>query len=208
MTAKDVAFTFNYIIKNQLLNLSGVHGRHHQGRGDQRHDVQIYTKAPKANMLQMVVPILPEHIWSKVSGKAAANSYQNDPPIVGYGPFQIVEWQKGKFVRLSQPGLLGRQAQGRRGHLPAVYESRHHDRRTSSSGPSTAPSTCRPSQFKQLGTEPGLTTNNATSWQFTELGLNCYDSPNSLGNPVLLDQQFRQARELGGRSREGRLASR
>ena len=62
----------------------------------------------------MVVPILPEHIWSKIDGKAAANSYQNKPPIVGDGPFQIVEWQKGKFVRLeANPDLLGRRAQGR-----------------------------------------------------------------------------------------------
>src|SRR5665647_1362806 len=50
--------------------------------------------------LKMIVPILPEHIWSKVSGKAASTSYQDKPPIIGSGPFQITEWQKGKFIRL------------------------------------------------------------------------------------------------------------
>jgi peptide/nickel transport system substrate-binding protein len=50
-----------------------------------------------------------------------------------------------------------------------------------------------PAQFKQLGSEPGLEANNATSWRFIELGMNCYDSPDSLGNPVLLDPEFRKA---------------
>ena len=96
---RDVAFTFNYIVDNELLNLStytnGITGAEVI---DDTH-VKVFTSAPKANMLRMVVPILPEHIWSKVSGKAATTSYQNKPPIVGDGPFQVVEWKKGKFVR-------------------------------------------------------------------------------------------------------------
>jgi peptide/nickel transport system substrate-binding protein len=47
-----------------------------------------------------IAVVLPEHIWSKADGKAAANSHQDKPPIVGDGPFRIVEWQKGEFVRL------------------------------------------------------------------------------------------------------------
>ena len=69
VTAGDVAFTFNYIVDNKLLNLStytnGITGAEVI---DDTH-VKITTDAPKANMLRMVVPILPEHIWSKISGK-------------------------------------------------------------------------------------------------------------------------------------------
>jgi len=50
-----------------------------------------------------------------------------------------------------------------------------------------------PAQFKPLGNEEGITTSQSTSWNFIELAMNCYDSPDSKGNPVLLDQQFRQA---------------
>ena len=91
-TAADVAFTFNYIVKNNLSNLAvytdGITGAKATGPDT----VEIYTKAPKANMLRMVVPILPQHIWSKISGKAASTSFQNKPPIIGTGPFQVVEW--------------------------------------------------------------------------------------------------------------------
>ena len=126
MTARDVAFTFNYIVDNKLLNLStytnGITGAEVI---DDTH-VKVTTSAPKANMLRMVVPILPEHIWSKVSGKEATTSYQNKPPIVGDGPFQLVEWKKGKFVRFeANPTYWARQAQGGRGHLRALYQPRH-----------------------------------------------------------------------------------
>ncbi len=47
----------------------------------------------------MWVPIVPEHIWSQFKTYDQATKYLNSPPIVGSGPFQVVEWQKGKFVR-------------------------------------------------------------------------------------------------------------
>ena len=193
VTAKDVAFTFNYINKNQLLNLSAYTDGIIKAEAIDDTTVKIYTKAPKANMLRMVVPILPEHIWSTVSGKAATTSYQNKPPIVGDGPFQIVEWQKGKFVRLkANPDYWG--------GAPKVDEvifqlytnpdTMSQDLKLGTiDGAINVPS----AQFKQLGTEPGIATDNATSWQFVEIGMNCYNDPNSLGNPVLLDKQFRQA---------------
>jgi peptide/nickel transport system substrate-binding protein len=193
VTAKDVAFTFNYINKNQLLNLSAyTDGITKAVVVDDTH-VKIYTAKPKANMLRMVVPILPEHIWSKVSGKAAASSYQNKPPIVGDGPFQIVEWQKGKFVRLkANPTYWG----GKPKVDEVVFQlytnpdTMAQDLKLGTiDGAINVPA----AQFKQLGGEDGITTNNATSWQFTEIGMNCYDSPDSLGNPVLKDQSFRQA---------------
>ena len=39
----------------------------------------------------------------------------------------------------------------------------------------------------------GVTGLKGTHWRFNELGFNCYDSPDSMGNPVLLDPKFRQA---------------
>jgi peptide/nickel transport system substrate-binding protein len=193
VTADDVAFTFDYINDNELLNLAAyTEGITRAEVIDDTH-VKITTAKPKANMLKMVVPILPEHIWSKVSGKAAASSYQNKPPIVGSGPFQIVEWQKGNFVRLeANPDYWG----GRPKVDEVVFQLyTNPDTMTQDlklgtiDGAINVPA----AQFEQLGSEDGITTNNATSWQFTEVGMNCYDSPDSLGNPVLLDQQFRQA---------------
>ena len=146
-----------------------------------------------ANMLRMVVPILPDHICSKVSGKAATTSYQNKPPIVGDGPFQTVEWQKGKFVRLeANPGYWDGAPK-----VDEVIFQLYTNSDTMSQdlklGTIDGAINVPAAQFKQVGSEPGLAANNATSWQFTEIGMNCYESPNSLGNPELLDPEFRKA---------------
>jgi len=70
VTASDVAFTFNYINENELLNLAAYTDGITKAEAVDDTHVLITTSQPKANILKMVVPILPEHIWSKVDGKA------------------------------------------------------------------------------------------------------------------------------------------
>ena len=204
VTARDVAFTFNYIVDNKLLNLSTyTNGITRAEVIDDTH-VKIYTNAPKANMLRMVVPILPEHIWSKISGKAATTSYQNKPPIIGDGPFQLVEWQKGKFVRLAANPTYWAGKPKVDEVIFELYTNPDTMAQDLKLGTIDGAVDIPPAQFKPLGGEPGLTTSQSTSWNFIELAMNCYDSPNSKGNPVLKDQQFRTAGQLGRRQTEGR----
>ena len=193
VTAKDAAFTFNYIHDNELLNW----GTYTRGivKAEAVDDVtlKLYTDAPKANMLKTIVPILPEHIWSKVSGKAATGSYQNTPPIVGSGPFQVVEWQKGKFVRLE----ANEDYWGGAPKVDEIIFQLYTNPDTMASdlemGTIDGALDIPTARFKQLAQVPGIQTNEAVSWTFIELAMNCYDSPASQGNPVLLDQKFRQA---------------
>jgi peptide/nickel transport system substrate-binding protein len=193
VTARDVAFTFNYINDNQLLNLATYTNGITRAEAIDDTTVEIYTRAPKANMLRMVVPILPQHIWSKVDGEAASTSYQNKPPIIGSGPFQITEWKRGKFVRLAaNPGYWGGAPQVDE-VVFQLYTNPDTMAQDLKLGTIDGAIDVPIAQFKQLGAEPGLTANNATSWSFIELAMNCYDSPNSKGNPVLKDPLFRQA---------------
>ena len=62
--------------------------------------VRFVCTRPKANMLELAVPILPEHIWSHIDPEVAADTYRNGPPVIGTGPFQVVEYRPNKFVRL------------------------------------------------------------------------------------------------------------
>jgi len=193
VTAGDVAFTFNYIVDNELLNLStytnGITGAEVI---DDTH-VKVFTSAPKANMLRMVVPILPEHIWSKVSGKAATTSYQNKPPIVGNGPFQLVEWKKGKFVRFEANPAYWAGKPKVDEVVFQLYTNPDTMAQDLKLGTIDGAVDIPPAQFGPLGSEEGITTSQSTSWNFIELAMNCYDSPDSKGNPVLKDQQFRTA---------------
>jgi peptide/nickel transport system substrate-binding protein len=193
LTANDVAFTFNYIVQNNLLNLAVYTDGITKAVATDDTTVQIYTKQPKANMLRMVVPILPEHIWSKISGKDASASYGNPPPIIGSGPFQITEWQKGKFVKLvANPTYWGGKPKIDE-LLFELYTNPDTMTQDLKLGTIDGAIDVPPAQFGTIGSNPGLHANNAVSWRFVEIGMNCYDDPNSMGNPVLLDKSFRQA---------------
>ena len=49
-------------------------------------------------MLNMWVYIVPEHIWGRDPRQAAQGSYQNNPPIVGSGPFQLAQYKKDQYA--------------------------------------------------------------------------------------------------------------
>ena len=85
LTAKDVAFTYNYIIQNDLSAYSTYTVNMKKAVAVDDTTVKFYLTKPKANILRMWIPIVPEHIWSKISGKAASNSFQNNPPVIGSG---------------------------------------------------------------------------------------------------------------------------
>ena len=77
--------------------------------------VTITTKTPTPLLLAAYIPILPKHIWSKYSLEQVANSeadgfFANDPPVVGTGPYQVVEFQDGSFARFQRnPNYWGKQ---------------------------------------------------------------------------------------------------
>jgi peptide/nickel transport system substrate-binding protein len=193
VTAADVAFTFNYIVKNKLNNVavytSGITG----AKAIDTYTCEVYTDAPKSNMLAMVVPIIPQHIWSTVSGMAASTSYANNPPIVGSGPFQVVEWKKGQYIRLKANPSYWKGRPHVDELIFQIYTNANSMVSDLKTGAIDGAVDVPMAQFAELKSTPGITAITATSWRFTELGFNCYASKNSMANPVLLDQSFRQA---------------
>ena len=67
----------------------------------------VETEFPNQILLQNYVPILPKHIWSKYSMDEIANAkdakpFLNEPPVVGTGPYQAIEWKSGEFIRFKR----------------------------------------------------------------------------------------------------------
>ena len=193
LTADDVAFSYNFIVQNQALLYYAYWEGIEEAVAIDPTTVEIRCSSPKANMLANIVPIIPEHVWSEIPPKEATASFENSPPVVGSGPFQVVEWQRGKFLRLEANDAYW-------GGAPKVDELifqfyTNPDTLSSDlkSGAVDAGVWLPPGSAAQLRDVPELTVIKGTSWRFNELGFNCYDSPDSLGNPVLLDESFRRA---------------
>jgi len=192
-TSKDVVFTFDYIIKNQMSNFTSYTDFIDKVVAVDPLTVKFICSKPKANMLQNTVFILPEHIWSKVSGKVAANSFTNDPPIVGTGPFQVVEWKRGDFVRAVANKDYWRGAPKVDEVVWSLYKNADTMAADLKSGTIQVAWDIPQAQFKPLDATPDLTAIGGVLNGFDHLGCNCYAGKASLGNPVLRDSKFRQA---------------
>ena len=191
-TSADVVFTFDYIIKNQLAAFTSYTTGITKVEAVDDYTVRFTTAKPKANMLGMVVPIVPEHLWSKISPKAAGTSFQNKPPIIGTGPFQVVDFKKGDFVRMAANKQYWRGAPRIDEVIFQYYTNADSMVQDLKSGSIDACWGVPEAQFKPLGQEPALKTIDYVVKGFDELGYNCYAGP-SLGDPVLKDWKFRQA---------------
>jgi peptide/nickel transport system substrate-binding protein len=138
-TAQDVAFTYQYLIDSEDPAYTGPWapgGNDADGDGaadnpaslfgdflvstlGMTHDdvvavddttVTMKTAFPTQELLGAYIPIFPEHIWKDVTFESAATDFQENPPVVGTGPFQTVEWKRGEFARFERnPNYWGKQ---------------------------------------------------------------------------------------------------
>jgi len=195
-TAKDVAFTYNYIIKNNLWVFTMYTTGIKRAVALDDYTVQFQLKYPKADMLRLLVPIVPEHIWSKVSPKAAGNTYPNNPPLIGTGPFQLVEAKKKAYYIFKANKQYFGGAPKIDEVIFQIYENPDNMVADLRSGTLDVANDIPQAQFKSLAGAKNLTAIKGaieSERYFDELCFNTYSGSASLGNPVLRDVKFRQA---------------
>jgi peptide/nickel transport system substrate-binding protein len=102
LTARDVVYSFQRSIDGETEN--GQYGSYvtllTKVTATDDSTVVFETSEPSPSMLRMKVPILPEHIWKDIDGKAVA-TFANDKTPVGSGPFQLTEARTGQFYRFA-----------------------------------------------------------------------------------------------------------
>jgi len=194
LTARDVAYTYNRILRQKLsMYLSYFTGVTKVEAPDDQ-TVVITSKRPNAVMTALYVPILPEHIWGKVPDPKV-ESYAN-VPMVSSGPFQVTEVKIGKYVKMERNPHY----QDGFGAEPTVDEVLFEIYQTQDSlvadykaGNLDAAIELDPGFYRSLKGVPGSTSVAAPGLGFHELGFNCWNSPKSKGNPLLRDVRIRQA---------------
>jgi len=194
LTARDVAFTYTYIIENEMGLFTGFTDGMKEVEALDDTTVRFTLSRPKANMLALMVPILPEHIWSKVKPEQAGAGYANKPPIVGSGPFQVVEVKKGGFVRLE----ANKSYWGGAPKVDEVIFSTYQNSTTMAEdlkmGALDGATELPHAMFPQFTADERYATADTNPYRWViSFGFNCYDGPASKGNPVLKDAAFRQA---------------
>jgi peptide/nickel transport system substrate-binding protein len=193
LTARDVVFTYNYIIDNKMATYAMHVATIDKVVATDDYTVEIHCSKPTTNMLGTYIYILPEHIWSKVSGKAAATTYQNNPPIVGTGPFQTVERKKDGFVRMVANKDYWRGAPKIDEVIFETYQNADTMVQDFKAGRLDAVSSPPESQLKSLNATSGIRAMSYNTKGFDELAFNCYTGAKSKGAKALTDPAFRRA---------------
>jgi peptide/nickel transport system substrate-binding protein len=99
ITADDAAWTFNKIMTDEAAKTAnGPAVENFESVTANGQDLIIKTKAPQASMLDNPIPIVPKHVWEKVTDMA---KYEADTyPTVGSGPYIAFEQKKDQYVKL------------------------------------------------------------------------------------------------------------
>ncbi|HXY27428.1 MAG TPA: ABC transporter substrate-binding protein, partial [Acidimicrobiales bacterium] len=193
-TSDDVAYTYNLIHDNQLgqyaqflTDLTGV-------QTPDPATVVLTFSAPQAFNPALVIPIVPKHIWSKMTAKEIEN-FPNDTPV-GSGPFKFVEWKKGASLTLARnDGWWGRPLPAPATVTWVLYGNSDVMGQALRSGEVDIIPQVPPTVFDGLNGAASVKTLALPSFSFHHIGFNVSTNPKSGGNPLLRQLVVRQALE-------------
>ena len=195
LTAADVAFTYNYVIKNNMSQYTTYIAGIKSAKALDPTTVQLICAHPMATgfMESQSVPILPEHIWSHVSPTAAGSNYAVKLPLVGSGPYQVVAFKKGSYIEMVRNPTYW----GPKPTVSKIFFEIYQDADTMVSdfraGTLDGIWGVPPAQFQALKTVAGVKAIAYSYYALDDVEFNCYDNAASKGNPVLRDWKFRNA---------------
>ena len=104
VTAEDVKFTFDFILKHKFPALARITDAVESAEITGTNTIRTKLKQPFAPFVPNVLGyafVAPKHIWEAVPGNLATPAdWPNDKPI-GSGPWKFVEWKKGEYLQLA-----------------------------------------------------------------------------------------------------------
>ncbi len=198
VTAKDIAFTYNLMLRDEdartangnfVANFASV-------TAPDDWTVVIRTKTPQATMLALDIPIVPEHVWKNVKD---IGDYKNDQyPVVGSGPFILVDYKPDQYVKLKANKSFWRGAPEIDELVYQYYKNTDAAVQALRKGEVDVVGGLTPAQYDALKSEPDIALNKAQGSRFYELAINpgaatVTNEPIGDGHPALRDQRVRQA---------------
>ena len=160
----------------------------------------VETEFANTLLLQAYVPILPKHIWSKhtleqIGTPEASGFFKNEPPVVGTGPYQAVEFKPGDFIRFTRnPNYCGTQGAADE-VIIQHFASPDTMVQALKTGEIDYVRGVLADQFNALKTEPNVVTVEGLANGYTELSFNTGGNKKDYGGSTsaLADVAFRDA---------------
>ncbi|MDH4142699.1 MAG: ABC transporter substrate-binding protein [Chloroflexota bacterium] len=159
----------------------------------------ITLERPNERLLKGYLPILPKHIWESQTIETIGD-YQNEPPVVGSGPYLAQEWQTGQFIRFDKnPNYIGQEGAANEVVIQIFANAADTMVQALQNGELDYARGVNAQQFDALAGHPDIVTVAGTANGFTELGFNAYGTTGKTiegggpSTPALADAAFRDA---------------
>ena len=201
LTAEDVSWTYNQMMEKEELSVANgalvENFDKVETPGDQT--VVITLKDPQANNPGQEIPVVPEHIWSKVD---KPGEFKNDEKTVGSGPFQLESYEANKSVTLKANPNFWRGEPKLEEIQYRYYTNSDAQVQAIRSGEVDFITGLTPEQFKAIEGADNVETNVGNGRRFQGISINSglADADNKefgTGNEALKDKKVRQAIRAG-----------
>ena len=190
-TAEDVVGSYNIVKDNEMSDAAKYTADLESVTADGDYTVILEFSEPQAFNLAPTIPILPMHIWGDMTAEDI-EAYSNDEPI-GTGPMKFVSWDQGATVNLERndeyygtepgPAKITFIQYGNEDVMAQALKANEIDIITE----------VPPTVWEGLTDQDDINAVSLDSFSFHMVGFNCYESPDSQGNPILRDVAVRQA---------------
>jgi peptide/nickel transport system substrate-binding protein len=189
-TADDVVWTYTTLLAGEFPQSVQLTGITAVTKVDD-YTVEMTTEAPKADMESVRVGILPEHIYKDKSIDDLYTFAEETP--VGTGIYKLTEWEPGQYLKFeANKDYFGGTPQVDE-VIYVIFANTDTLMQALTTGEVDAVTSVASNQVETLAAEDGIEVVQAAGRNWTQLGFNCWDSPDSLGNPLVLDPQIRLA---------------
>ncbi|WP_020574122.1 ABC transporter substrate-binding protein [Actinopolymorpha alba] len=198
LTAHDAAFTYNLMMtdKDARASSSDLVENFESVEAPNDTTLVIKLKQPTNQMLALDNAIVPKHIWEKIDSLGKFKNF--DFPLVGSGPFQVVEFKTDQFIRLKANKEYWGGAPAYDELVFRYYKTPDASVQALLEGEVDIVSGLTPAQFKALKGKPGITLNQAQNRRFGSITFNVGARTKAGkgfgdGHPALKDARVRQA---------------
>jgi len=190
-SASDVKYTFDIMAKHNLGQAAWSLADFKSVTVVNPHKVIVQYKLPQAFDPSLAIPIVPEHVWSKLTPSKIL-SYNNPNPV-GTGPYKFKKWVAGQYLQVDRNTKWW-------GTPPAVksiiwnqYENSDVMVQSLASGQLDILTEVPPVLWNGLRGKPNVKPVEMDSFSFHHIGFNVSKNSKSRGNKLLLDKTVRQA---------------
>lgn len=206
ITARDAAYTFDRILNGKQESVNYYSYTENITSVEAVNDLafRINVNQPSPIMERLYVYILPEHVWKDVD-KKAVSSFKNEgtpeAPIVGSGPYLMIERQPGQFLRFeANPNYFRGEPQIRE-VVMRIFKNVDALGEALKKGEIDAATDLTPTVWENLRDTPGITAVASVNTYFNHIAFNTGaalvdGTPIGDGNPAVQDPRVRRALSL------------